>query len=118
MSKVSEEIDLTLLAGRVRLLGDGWYQGESPLFPAPTARAREHVEARRWITARVQSCLAENGYVPSGQTREEDDRRCSGDGPGCTGQRDWYHSPHRWYCTPCAMRYGYVGLSQVQGSWE
>ena len=66
----------------------------------------------------VQSCLAENGYVPSGQTREEDDRRCSGDGPGCTGQRDWYHSPHRWYCTPCAMRYGYVGLSQVQGSWE
>ena len=74
--------------------------------------------SRVGFTTEMQSCLAENGYVPSGQTREEDDRRCSGDGPGCTGQRDWYHSPHRWYCTPCAMRYGYVGLSQVQGSWE
>ena len=55
---------------KVRRLGDGWYQGETPLWPAPTTRTRDHEEARRWITAQVRSCLAEAGYVPSGLSPE------------------------------------------------
>ena len=51
---------------KVRRLGEGWYQGESNLLPVPTPRTEDPQEARRWITARVNAFLVENGYVPGG----------------------------------------------------
>lgn len=50
---------------KVRRLGDGWYQGETPLWPGVTCRTRNHEEARRWMIERVRRFLADNGYVPA-----------------------------------------------------
>lgn len=46
-------------------LPDGFYQGETPLFQAPTVRTRNPEEARQWITEQVRRFLAENGYQPT-----------------------------------------------------
>ena len=42
---------------KVRRLGDGWYQGETPLWKSPTRRTRDFVEARRWIETQVERYL-------------------------------------------------------------
>lgn len=48
---------------RVRRLDGGWYQGESPLFAAPTGRTIDFQEARKMIECRVEIFLKDNGYI-------------------------------------------------------
>jgi hypothetical protein len=47
----------------VRRLGCGWYQGETPLWPAPTQRTQDPHEALRWIERQVEQHLAGCGWV-------------------------------------------------------
>lgn len=42
---------------KVRRLGDGWYQGETPLWESPTERTRDFEEARRLIEDQVERYL-------------------------------------------------------------
>lgn len=64
----------------VRRLDDGWYQGETRLFPGVTVRTRDFEEARRWIETQVDRFLAESGYVRAKVPDEDLDvpRRCHG----------------------------------------
>lgn len=48
---------------KVRRLGDGWYQGETPLWTGVTERTRDFQEARRWIETQVERFLASLGYM-------------------------------------------------------
>lgn len=48
---------------RVKRLGDGWYQGETQLWPGVTERTRDFEEARRWIETQVDRFLADLGYT-------------------------------------------------------
>ena len=48
---------------KVRRVGSGFYQGETPLWPAPTVRTSDFQEARWWIEYQVNQFLEENGYI-------------------------------------------------------
>lgn len=56
---------------KVRRLGDGWYQGETPLQMGVTTRTRDFDEARRWIETQVDRLSAEGAAT-----------RCNADLPG------------------------------------
>jgi hypothetical protein len=47
---------------KVRRLGDGWYQGETVLWAAPTVRSKDFQESRKVIEYQVGEFLADLGY--------------------------------------------------------
>lgn len=79
---------------KVRRLGDGWYQGETPLWETPTSRTKDFQEARRWIETQVERYLDNARAIAS---RARTDRTEGADATCPDGGRCWHECDrHCW----------------------